>query len=198
MKKYVFGLVLLLSISLCGCSSWQEDNMPVSGMTGKTGEIDAESSEMTPELKELMTGNMGNLGVGTLAYTVPEGDDEDYRLYFFQLEEEEDSYMPFEEKSVKLSEASFVFPDVREGNVPMGRFKKIYFMDYTSSLKEGALDVIVIAVYEKDGTEYYDTRVYEEREKGFVVDAALTQELNERYYNVENYPVWDIITPPGE
>ena len=198
MKKYVFGLVLLLSISLRGCSSWQEDNMPVSGMTGKTGEIDEESSEMTPELKELMSGNMGSLGLGTLAYTVPEGDDEDYRLYFFQLEEEEDSYMPFEEKSVKLSEASFVFPDVRAGNVPMGRFKKIYFMDYTSSLKEGALDVIVIAVYEKDGTEYYDTRVYEEREKGFVVDAALTQELNEKYYNVENYPVWDIITPPGE
>lgn len=71
-------------------------------------------------------------------------------------------------------------------------------MDYTDVLKDGSYDVIVIAVYEKDGNEYYDTRVYEEREKGFVANVALTQELNEKYYNVENYPIENIISLPSD
>lgn len=163
-----------------------------------TEEMEVQSMETIPELKSLRFGLMGNLDLGTLAYTVPDRDNEDYRLYFFKSEKEEDRYLQFEEMSFNLSEASFVFPDVREGNISIGKFKEIYFMEYTGGLKDNAYHVIVIAVYEKDGKEYYDTRVYEEREKGFVVDAALTQELNEKYYNAKDYPVWDILTPPGE
>lgn len=225
MKKYLFGLVLFLSIGLCGCGDLS-DGKQIGEGTGiienttdrqegsQNREAIAEdilpnvSDDMSDSdlatvgeswegLKELMFGGLGNLGLGFLAYTVPDNDNTDYRLYFFKSENEEDRYLSFEEKSFKLSEASFVFPDVREGNVPMGKFKEIYFMDYTDVLKDGSCDVIVIALYEKDGNEYYDTRVYEEREKGFDVNVALSQELNEKYYNVENYPVEKIISMPG-
>ena len=226
MKKYLVGLVLFLSIGLCGCGDLSDGKQIGEGtgiientidrqegsqnreavakdilpdVSDDMSEIDlATVGESWEGLKELMFGGLGNLGLGFLAYTVPDNDNTDYRLYFFKSENEEDRYLSFEEKSFNLSEASFVFPDVREGNVPMGKFKEIYFMDYTDVLKDGSCDVIVIAVYEKDGNEYYDTRVYEEREKGFDVNVALSQELNEKYYNVENYPVEKIISMPGD
>ncbi|MCH5269435.1 MAG: hypothetical protein J1E83_01675 [Lachnospiraceae bacterium] len=213
-KRILFGIILLLAVNLCGCSNDSneqqivggfsitegtlQDNMPGSELAEKTEAIEEESLETIPDLKELMYGGMGNLGLGFLVYTIPDRDNEDYRLYFFQSEKEEDRYLPFEEMSFHLSEASFVFPDVREGNVPIGKFKEIYFMDYADVLKDGSNDVIVIAVYEKDGNEYYDTRVYEERESGFVINVVLTQKLNEKYYDVEEYPVWEIVTLPGE
>ena len=226
MKKYLFGFVLFLSVSLFGCSNVSNEQQ-IGEVTGSIENITERQEELQNReniakdilpntsddmsdsdlatvgeswegLKELMFGGLGNLGLGFLAYTVPDNDNTDYRLYFFQSENEEDRYLSFEEKSFNLSEASFVFPDVREGNVPMGKFKEIYFMDYTDVLKDGSCDVIVIAVYEKDGNEYYDTRVYEEREKGFDVNVALSQELNEKYYNVENYPVEKIISMSGD
>ena len=224
MKKYLFGLVVFFTISLCGCSNGSDGKQIGEGTSIIENTTDCQEKsqnsafaenilpnasddmsesglatvgESREELKELMFGGLGNLGIGFLAYTVPDKDDEDYRLYFFKLQNEEDRYLTFEEMSFNLSEASCIFSDVREGNVPIGKFKEIYFMDYTDVLKDGSYDVIVIAVYEKDGNEYYDTRVYEEREKGFVVNAALTQELNEKYYNAENYPVEDIISLPG-
>ena len=225
MKKYLFGLVLFLSASLFGCSNVSNEQQIGEGTGIIENTTDRQAGSQNREavaedilpnvsddmsdsdlatvgeswegLKELMFGGLGNLGLGFLAYTVPDNDNTDYRLYFFKSENEEDRYLSFEEKSFNLSEASFVFPDVREGNVPMGKFQEIYFMDYTDVLKDGSCDVIVIAVYEKDGNEYYDTRVYEEREKGFDVNVALSQELNEKYYNVENYPVEKIISMPG-
>ena len=187
-----------LNFQLLEWHDQQQDNMPVAELIKKTEAIKEEALETIPNLKELMFGGLGNLGSGFLAYTIPGKDNEDYRLYFFKSEKEEDRYLSFEDKSFNLSEASFVFPDVRESNVPIGKFKDIYFMDYADVLKDGSYDVIVIAIYEKDGNEYYDTRVYEEREKSFVVNDVLTQELNEKYYNVKDYPVGDIVTLPGE
>lgn len=157
-----------------------------------------DSSGSIPELKSLMFGDMGNLELGTLAYTIPDKDDEDYKLYFFQSENEEDRYLSFEEMNYSLSEAAYVFPDVREGNIPIGRFKEIYFMDMGDIFRKGTGNVIIIATYEVDGTEYYDTRVYEAGESGYVVDTALTQELNEKYYNVKDYPVHEVVALPDD
>ena len=171
----------------------QQDNMPVSELPEKTKVNGSDDLETNSKQEFLMTGGIGNLGMGTLVYTVPDRDGEDYRLYFFQSGNGEERNLPLE-----LSEASFVFPDVRDGNVPIGIFKEIYYMDYTDISRDGSSDVIVIAVYEKDGNEYYDTRVYEEGEQGFVVNIALTQELNEKYYNAEDYPVGEIVALPGE
>lgn len=155
--------------------------------------LSAGRSDDNDDLKVLMFGNVGNLGLGTLLYTIPDADDVDYKLYFFLSENEEDRNLTFD-----LSKASYVFPDAREGNAAIGKFKEIYFMDTADILQDGTQDIIVIAVYEKDGNAYYDTRIYEERENGYVVNTALTQELNEKYYNVKDYPVQDIIALPGE
>lgn len=151
--------------------------------------LSAGQSDEAANLNFLLFGNVGNLGLGTLLYTVPNADNEDYRLYFFTSQSDDD---------IDLSKASYVFPDVREGNASIGKFKEIYFMDTADVLQDGTQDVIVIAIYEKDGNEYYDTRVYEAAENGYVVNAALMQELNEKYYNVEDYPVQDILALPDE
>ena len=146
-----------------------------------------------PEQRVSEYGIVGNLGLGFLVYTVPDKDDEDYRLYFFQPEEGEGADRLFINPSFNLSEASYIFPDVREGNVPIGKFKEIYLLETGDVQRDGICDLLAIAIYEKDGNEYYDTRVYEESEDGYVVNTALTQELNEKYHDAEDYPVWDIM-----
>lgn len=157
--------------------------------------LSAGQSDDVSNLNFLMYGYVSKFGLGTLVYTVPDAGGEDYKLYFFLSENEEDR---LDEMSFDLSKAFYVFPDVREGNAAIGKFKEIYFMDTADVLQDGTQDIIVIAVYEKDGNEYYDTRVYEERENGYVVNTALTQELNEKYFNVEDYPIQDIVALPGE
>lgn len=149
-----------------------------------------------PEQRGLEFGDVVNLGFGFLVYTVPDTGGEDYRLYFFLSEEEEDRYRPLSEISFDLSKASYTFPDAREGNVPIGKFKEIYYFGSGDMLRDGTQDIVVIAVYEKDGNEYYDTRVYEASGNGFAVNTALTQELNEKYYDAVDYPVQDIMAMP--
>lgn len=183
-----------LVVEASGTDEIIDEGVPDSNVTevNDVPEVNHEADE-NADLKVLMFGNVGNLGLGTLLYTVPDADDVDYKLYFFLSENEEDRNLTFD-----LSKASYVFPDAREGNAAIGKFKEIYFMDTADILQDGTQDIIVIAVYEKDGNAYYDTRIYEEKEKGYVVNTALTQELNEKYYNVKDYPVQDIIALPGE
>lgn len=183
-----------LVVEASGTDEIIDEGVPDSNATevNDVPKVNHEADE-NADLKVLMFGNVGNLGLGTLLYTVPDADDVDYKLYFFLSENEEDRNLTFD-----LSEASYVFPDAREGNAAIGKFKEIYFMDTADILQDGTQDIIVIAVYEKDGNAYYDTRIYEERENRYVVNTALTQELNEKYYNVKDYPVQDIIALPGE
>lgn len=53
----------------------------------------------------------------------------------------------------------------------------------------------MIATYEIDGKQYYDTRVYtpDEGGYGYVLDESMTEELNALYANAEEYPVLQII-----
>lgn len=176
----------------------QQDDMPVADLTGNTKANEAESLETSPKQKVSQYGMIGNLGLGFLVYTIPGKDDEDYRLYFFESEGEENVNQLFNEPSFNLSQASYTFSDVREGNVPVGKFMEIYCLESGDVLQDGTDDFLAIAVYEKDGNQYYDTRVYEAGEKGYIVNAALTQELNEKYFNVEDYPIGDIIAMPGD
>lgn len=107
---------------------------------------------------------------------------------------EKDRYQSLSEMNFNLSTVAYVFPDVRKGNASIGEFKEIYCLETTDILQDGTEEVIVIAIYEKDRIEYYDTRVYEASENGYVVNIELTQELNEKYYNVENYPIQEVIS----
>ena len=196
-----FNLAELTENSRIEYSKINEENEIITMVNGESTTIDDldfqllewqdTTSTRASELKELMFGQVGNLGLGSFVYSVPEKDDEDYKLYFFPSQS-------FEEMNYSLSEAAYVFPDVREGNIPIGRFKEIYFMDMGDIFRKDTSNVIVIATYEADGTEYYDTRVYEAGESGYVVDTALTQELNEKYYNVNDYPVHEIVALPDD
>ena len=157
-----------------------------------------EDLEDTPKLNYLTFGNMGNLGPGTLAYTVPDRETGDYKLYFFRSENEEDRYLSFSDMSLDLSEASFTFPDVREGNVSIGKFKEFYYIGTTDILNDGITEVIAIAIYEEDGKDHYDTRVYEAGENGYVVNDSLTQRLSHIYYlyGEGSYPIYNTIPLP--
>lgn len=157
------------------------------------GDLSAGIDGGTPQINGLLFGNVGNLGLGTLVYMVPDADDEDYRIYFFKSEDEEDRYRSLSEMNFDLSKASYIFPDVREGNVSIGKFKEMYNVDTTDISGNNIADVIVIAVYEADGKDHYDVRVYEAGENGYIVNAALTQQLNHRYYyyGEESYPVYN-------
>ena len=226
MKKCLFGLALFLTISLCGCSSesdapqigvgignvedtadrkenLQDGDAAAEDISSSGSAKGAEADEVgspgkTPEQRVSEYGIIGNLGLGFLVYTVPDKDDEDYRLYFFQSEEGEDVDQLFTNPFFNLTEASYTFPDARERNAPIGRFKEIYLLETGDVQRDGTHDILAIAVYEKDGNEYYDTRVYEESEDGYIVNTALTQELNEKYHDAEDYPVWDVMSMPGD
>lgn len=145
-----------------------------------------EAPETNPELKELLYGDVGNLGIGTLAYTVPVKVGEDYRMYFFAAETGKSG-------NISLSDASYTFPDAREGNAAIGRFEEIYYMDVIDVSEDCVGDIFVVAVYEESGEECYDTRVYIGGGSGYSLDSGLTKKINEEYCHVNDYPVQDIL-----
>lgn len=142
-----------------------------------------------------------DLGCGWLLYTVPAQEDQDYKIYFFadQSKDCEDRFKSFEEMDFNLEQADFIFPDVRENNIAIGKFIDIYLYEpFTTESGESAW--IAVATYEMDGKQYYDTRIYtpDEGGYGYVVNEAMTEELNDLYSDVEEYPVWKIIEMPHD
>lgn len=158
------------------------------------GEGNGEAVLSAPKVHVLMAGNVGDLGVGYLAYAEPEQEGEDYRLCFFTAESgSEDWYKPFEELDFSLEDADYIFPDVRENNASIGRFLEVYHNDMIGV--EGIYDtaLIVVAKYEAGGTECYDMRVYWEGENGYSADEALMQKLNEKCSEIGVSSVIDLI-----
>lgn len=142
----------------------------------------------------------GNLGSGWLLYTVPNQENQDYKIYFFSCRNrEDDEYKSFEEIDFDLEQADFIFPDVRENNMAIGKFIDIYLYEVFTT-ESGKSARIVIATYEIDGKQYYDTRIYIPAEGGYgyVPDEAMTEELNALYADVEEYPVLQIIEMPHD
>ncbi|MBD5536424.1 MAG: hypothetical protein HDQ99_12345 [Lachnospiraceae bacterium] len=146
-----------------------------------TGEENGEAVSSAPEVHVLMAGNVGDLGLGFLAYAEPEQEGEDYRLCFFATESgSEDLYKPLAELEFSLGDADYIFPDVRENNASIGRFMEVYYYDVTEVEGINDTDVIVMAKYEVDGKECYDMRVYRKCENGYSADEALIRKLNEK------------------
>ena len=150
-------------------------------------------------LNELMYGNVGEpLGLGTLVYTLPQSSEEDYKVYFFAEKNEDERYLSLSERELELTEATYIFPDAREGNIPIGKFQEFYYFGTGDISSDGVDDLLLIACYEVGDEVYYDTRVYVENEDGYALDNTLTQKLNEKYYNVEEYPVWEVVELPHD
>lgn len=158
------------------------------------GEGNGEAVSSAPKVHVLMAGNVGDLGGGYLAYAEPEQEGEDYRLCFFATESgSEDLYKPLAELEFSLEGADYIFPDVRENNVSIGRFLEVYHNDMIGI--EGIYDtaLIVVAKYEAGGTECYDMRVYRESENGYSADEALMQKMNEKCSEIGVSSVIDLI-----
>ncbi len=161
---------------------------------------DAESMDSV-EKKMLLYGGCDALGCGWLLYTVPDQEDQDYTIYFFadKSKDYEERYKSFDEIDFNLDQADFIFPDARENNIAIGKFIDIYLYEpFTTESGESAW--IAVAIYEIDGKQYYDTRIYtsDEGGYGYVVNESMTEKLNALYSDVEEYPVWKIIEMPHD
>lgn len=97
--------------------------------------------------------------------------------------------MTLSKANISLDNADYIFPDVRAGNVAIGNFSDIYFLDMADMTGNGRAELFIIPRYEKDGRKYFDTRIYEMNENGASVKDDLIRKLNEKYCNVEDYPV---------
>lgn len=161
---------------------------------------ESDTSEVFEEEKRMLSSiNDDLLGCGWLLYTVPDQEDQDYKLYFFADESKDgaERLTPFEEMDFNLDQVDFVFPDARENNRSIGKFIGIYlFEPFTTKSGESAW--IVVATYETDGRQYYDTRIYTPSEEGYVIDESMTEELNALYSDVEEYPVLQIMEMPHD
>lgn len=124
-----------------------------------------------------MQGVLRGIGSGFLAYTLP-GQGEDYQLYFFAKGDILTDLPMSEARDYPLEMADYLFPDVRESNVPIGDFVEIYFSDTITIGGDGAAGLAVVAAYDVDGKTCYDTRIYRWDETNYCAEEKLMQELN--------------------
>lgn len=154
---------------------------------------------IVPETQVLELGYVGDLGLGYVVCAVPGTENEDYKLYFFSAENrQEDIGKPFSDIEFNLETADYVFPDVREDNVPIGQFLDIYFLDMTEKLGTGKKELVSIARYDVGGEIHYDTRTYMRSENGYCADEKLMRELNGKYSDVEEYPIAELFDMPHD
>ncbi len=163
-------------------------------IVGDAEENGVQETEDAPVLKELVYGNIGKVfGVGTLVYTVPQNAGADYKVYFFAAKTEEEKYLSMEERKLNLADATYVFPDVRNGNIAIGTFQELYFFEIEDLQDDGIADILLVARYEGESGMRYDTRVYVGKETGYVPDEIWMDELNEAYSGVKEYPVLEVL-----
>ena len=150
-----------------------------------------QDATLAVQMQGLMQGNLGGIGSGTLAYTLPGHDGEDYRLCFFK----EGGKVSDFGKSMSgldyypLEKADYIFPDVRDNNVPIGKFIEIYFFDTVTIGGDGAAGLAIVATYDLNGETCYDTRIYRWNGTGYSAEGKLMQEFNGQYSNTQDYPV---------
>lgn len=167
------------------------DGQAADVQNGGTNENGQDASSAVP-MQGLMHGNLGAIGSGFLAYTLPEQDGEDYRLCFYKEEDgkEFDFGKPLLETDYyPLELADYIFPDVRDNNVPIGKFIEIYFFDTITIGGDSTSGLAVVASYDVNGETCYDTRIYSWNGTGYSAEETLMQEFNEQYSNTQDYPV---------
>lgn len=212
-KAIMCGIGWVLAFVLCSCGKMNEilsesdeaysnlNNEILLGQNEKQEDSVNVSDTIMDKLllNELMYGNVGKtLGLGTLVYSIPQSSEEDYKIYFFASKNENERYLPITERNLELSDDTYIFPDAREGNLPIGKFQEFYSFEMGDISGDGVADLLFIACYEVGDEVYYDTRVYVGNEAGYALDSILTQKLNEKYYNVEEYPVWEVLELPHD
>ncbi len=137
-------------------------------------------SVVSPEevlLSKLWYGELGDLGTGTLAFTVPGDDQQDYRLCFFADRGEEGEPPSSDVRRWRIEDAAYRFPDLREGNLPIGTFQTFdafWIEDMDGDKQE---DIVLIGLYGVGQELCRDARVYTEQGAGYVLNEELTAAL---------------------
>lgn len=166
--------------------------------TADAQESDTKQSEQSTvsaiQMQGLMQGGFGGIGSGLLTYTLPQQESEDYRLCFFKEGRQESDFGKEMSEAVcyPLETADYIFPDVRENNVPIGKFVEIYFFDTITIGEDGTAGLAVVATYEVKGETRYDTRIYRWDGTGYSAEGRLIQEFNEKYGREAEYPVEEL------
>ena len=219
-KKIIYALCILMLVFISGCavnndtsanydscvifdaSELSEEGNGHKEETASIGERQQDIKTIDSVEKKMLFHGIcgGGLDSGWLLYTVPNQENQDYKIYFFSdRNREDDEYKSFEEIDFDLEQADFIFPDARENNMAIGKFIDMYLYEIFTT-ESGKSARIVIATYEIDGKQYYDTRIYipDEGGYGYVLDESMTEELNALYADVEEYPVLQIIEMPHD
>lgn len=149
----------------------------------------------TSKVAFMMEGDIGCLGLGELVCTLPGQKSEDYQIYFFRSKKDAKAGQT---EAYDWEAADDRLPDVRENNVSIGKFMEIYYLDLVDLTKNATPELLVVAQYEVEGRICYDTRVYEAAGKNFVVHDQLTQEMNQKYCEADDYPIGEIIDLPHD
>ena len=164
-------------------------------MRGDTAGMPAEG----PLLREIFHGEVGNLGSGTLITADFCDDKQDYRFYFVADKNGKEQDPKFNVKELKPEDADYIFPDAREGNIPIGTFQGFVVFELGDIGRDGTSDILLIGLYGVGEDFCVDSRVYTESGEGYVLNTALTQELNEKYYyyNPMEFPFRKILKDFG-
>ena len=153
-----------------------------------------QESEYIPsgDIHLLMLGRIRDF-MGVLVYEEPKSDKEDYKVLLYKLKDYDESVGPelFDASLYQNTSADYVFPDMRENNEAIGKFKEIYWFD-SGSFVQGQDPYFIVAVYEVDGKECFDTRLYKETETGYEIDQENSEILNETYRDAKDYPFMQV------
>ena len=141
------------------------------------------SSTDEPPFLELQHGELGNLGIGILVYTVPCDDKQDYKLCFYADESGKRQDAAIDIKELKIEDADYVFPDAREGNMPIGTFQTFDEFQIEDIGEDGTWDILLVGIYGIEEELSRDIRVYTENGEGYTLNMELTKELSEKYAN---------------
>ncbi|MDE7339345.1 MAG: hypothetical protein K2N80_02130 [Lachnospiraceae bacterium] len=173
----------------------EETAVPDEGRTDNTQQKvtsdDGQDTSSAARMQGLMQGDLGGIGAGILAYALPEQDGEDYKLCFFEEDGQVSDFWMSMSKAdyYPLEMADYIFPDVRENNVSIGKFIEIYFFDTVTIDEDGTSGLAVVASYDVNGETCYDTRIYRWNGTGYSTEEQMMQEFNEQYSNTQDYPV---------
>lgn len=122
-----------------------------------------------------------------MVFSISDDLNKDYRLHVYTKSKDEDGQ----------AELLYTFPDVREGNVGIGRFECVYHIDQADLNDDEKMDVFVVGYYTTEEGLCYDTRVYLNNGKEYVLDEEYMEELNATYHLTgwfeNDYPIMEIL-----